>query len=281
MTDRDVLFDVLKLSFSFLDRDQSGTSAPERARVEAFLRLFVPLLFGVPHSDMEANLAHSDETPDVEEDEVESELEGGTSDGESSAFGGGQRNGINKKGGAADLRKRLLTHAATTAARGGAIRSASRANSPVGGEDGVVPAVGVLGEQTWIQLNAAKEGDMVDDEPLPPRRFNFFANATFYCLVRIIHVRSLRSCAQSARLTLLWDRRRSTTASPTSSSSARSKLPTTSVVSVLSASNSVSRCPSQSSTRVTTPPSTTTSTPSTSPRSCSTATSISRRTRST
>lgn len=200
MADRDVLFDVLKLCFSFLDRDQSGTSAPERARVEAFLRLFVPLFFGVPHSDMEANLAHSNETPEVEEEEVESELEGGTSDGESSAFGEGQRNGINKKGGVADFRKRLLTHAATAAARGGGPRSGSRANSPTG-EDGAAPTVGVLGEQMWIQLNAAKEDVMVDDEPLPARRFNFFANATFYCLVRIIHVRLFLSRAASTWLT--------------------------------------------------------------------------------
>ena len=53
MPDRDVLFDILKLTFSFLDRNQGGYSAPERTRVEAFLRLFVPLLFGVPHADME------------------------------------------------------------------------------------------------------------------------------------------------------------------------------------------------------------------------------------
>ena len=73
MADRDVLFDVLKLCFSFLDRDQSGTSAPERARVEAFLRLFVPLFFGVPHSDMEANLAHSNERSEEHTSELQSQ----------------------------------------------------------------------------------------------------------------------------------------------------------------------------------------------------------------
>lgn len=194
MPDRDVLFDVLKLCFSFLDRDQSGTSAPERARVEAYLRLFIPLLFGVPHSDMEANLAHSDEPAENEEEENESEA-GGASDAESSNGGeayspapsnGVQKNGIaaNKKGGAADLRKRLLTHAATTAARNG--RSIPATN---GVDANTTPGPTLLGEQTWIQLSEATDGgEMVCDEPMDGRRFHFFANSTLYCLVRIIQV---------------------------------------------------------------------------------------------
>jgi paired amphipathic helix protein Sin3a len=188
MPDRDVLFDVLKLCFSFLDRDQSGTSAPERARVEAFLRLFVPLLFGVPHSDMEANLAHSDETPENDEEETESEVEANAnaSDGEAPSNGSSvdvgvlPKNGLNKKGGAADLRKRLLTHAATAAARGGQPKVGG---SPVDEERG-----SILGEQTWIQLNETSEGEALLDATLPGRRYNFFANSTFYCLVRIFHV---------------------------------------------------------------------------------------------
>ncbi|KAI5481648.1 paired amphipathic helix protein Sin3a [Pseudohyphozyma bogoriensis] len=188
MVDRDVLFDVLKLTISFLDRDQSGFSAPERARVEAFLRLFVPLLFGVPLADMEANLGQSDEINDHDEDDVDSEAEGGTmSESDSPASVNGDTLGkksVNRRGGAADLRKRLLSHAAATAARG---QPRSRAASPVDGEEDSATPVGVLGEQTWIHLTEAMEGDRKVDTPLPTRRYNFFANSTFYCLVRTIH----------------------------------------------------------------------------------------------
>ncbi|KAK4705607.1 paired amphipathic helix protein Sin3a, partial [Phenoliferia sp. Uapishka_3] len=192
MPDRDVLFDILKLTFSFLDRNQGGYSVPERIRVEAFLRLFVPLLFGVPHSDMEANLAHSDETHEHEEEELDSEVEASsdheTNGGEAHEGGSmynGKKNGHSKKGGAADLRKRVLAHAATTAARSSQAKASSRANSPTEERKSTTP-VGVLGEQTWIHLTESKETGMDSDEPLPERRFNFFANATFYCLARVI-----------------------------------------------------------------------------------------------
>lgn len=199
MGDRDVLFDILKLTFSFLDRNQAAYSAPERVRLEAFLRLFVPLLFGVPHADMEANLAHSDETHEneVEEDEAESELDA-ASDNDASGSEAGEpvpnghsgpslngkaKNGLHK---VADLRKRVLAHAATTSARS---KPPSRGGSPT--DEGGSTPVGVLGEQTWINLTEAREGEMASDEPLEVRRFNFFANSTFYCLVRVIHVRFL------------------------------------------------------------------------------------------
>lgn len=195
LTDRAVLFDVLKLTFSFLDRDQSGYSGPERSRVEAFLRLFVPLLLGVPHAEMEANLAHSDEVAVEESDEdaairvatgagthadehehehdeeVDSEAEGnattnggGTSDVESSDGARSparRRNGVgasNKRGGdAEDLRKRLLVHAATAAGRSGtpSVGGGSRSGSPVRSE------ASVAGDMSWVQLD-----EIVGDEKI-------------------------------------------------------------------------------------------------------------------
>lgn len=191
LPDRDILFDVLKLTCSFLDRDQGGFSIPERARVEGFIRLFVPLLFGVTHEEMEANLPHSDELANaaLEEDEgdMDSEAEA-TSDAESTnghdSSDGGRRGTVNKKGGAADLRRRLLTHAAATAGRGSLHKSSSRATSPV---DSLASGTGA-GDQTWIQLD---ESFASDGEDGAVRRFNFFANSSFYCLVRLIHVRAL------------------------------------------------------------------------------------------
>jgi paired amphipathic helix protein Sin3a len=225
LPDRDILFDVLKLTFSFLDRDQSGYSGPERARVEAFLRLFVPLLLGVPHAEMEANLAHSNEVPEevegdhedeaeaeanheAEVEENESEAEGGhhvngvESDVESSngtevseagarsPSGKSNGNGVNKKGGAADLRKRLLVHAATTAGRelpsgASSVASGSRDVSPE--EAGTSQGCDLSFVQLDEIIGAKKAGEL---EGAEERRFNFFTNSTFYCLVRIIHVRS-------------------------------------------------------------------------------------------
>ncbi|GAA6061549.1 hypothetical protein JCM10212_001081, partial [Sporobolomyces blumeae] len=207
MTDRFVLFDVLKLTFSYLDRDQSGFSIPERARVEAFLRLFVPLLWGVEKDEMEENLGQSahDDAADLDDDEVDGDAEvaAAASDGESSSPATGAetdgstgpgRRGLNgtashKRGGAADLRKRLLQHAAATAGRDAAI-----ANGTTFASDGAVSTDGPiesLAEATWIHLTEAKDDSSkgsTADEVLKPRKFNFFANSTFYCLVRVIHV---------------------------------------------------------------------------------------------
>ncbi|GAA5916036.1 uncharacterized protein JCM6883_001977 [Sporobolomyces salmoneus] len=206
MEDRSVLFDVLKLTFSYLDRDQSGFSVPERARVEAFLRLFVPLLWGVEKDELEENLGPSahDDAADVEEDEGELDQDGTNagSDGETSSVGaeteasttpsiGAGRRGINghKRGGAADLRKRLLLHAAVTAAR----RSAATNGGPQDLSTNDEPATSILGETNWIHLSETHEGDLAEkigsaDDVLEPRKFSFFTNSTFYCLVRIMHV---------------------------------------------------------------------------------------------
>lgn len=224
--DRSILFDVLKLTFSFLDRDQSSYSGPERARVEAFLRLFIPLLLGVPHSEMEENLAHSNEPPEAEADDGDGEGEGegetgrdvegedeneaeefdseaeanGTSDVESSngtdmtdsgtrspSRASSSRNGPGVKGGAADLRKRLLVHAATTAGRD--LPSMGLAMSRTVSPDLLAVEQPVEGDdQTWAQLDELIANGTAIEGDGGERRFNFFANTTFYCLARIIHV---------------------------------------------------------------------------------------------
>ncbi|BGP23232.1 paired amphipathic helix protein Sin3a [Rhodotorula toruloides] len=203
MSDRSVLFDVLKLTFSYLDREQSGFSTPERARLEAFLRLFVPLLWGVSIGEQEANLGQSQHDDDADEDEAETEAgdvttetEGETgaegSEAGSSSVGGGRKGSSMRRGGAADLRKRLLMHAAATADRSVPAaangKSASRQGSPASDEC----ELGRLADATWIQLVETKEnGEPVSppspDEVLNPRRYNFFANSTVYCLVRVLH----------------------------------------------------------------------------------------------
>lgn len=204
MTDRSVLFDVLKLTVSYLDRDQSNYSAPERARVENFLRLFVPMLWGVPQEEMEANLGpsqHSDQLEADEEAETDADAATetdsaagdageGSEDGASSSTS--QRKPVGKRG-AADLRKRLLVHAAATVGRAGNLpgmngKSGSRAASP--SDEG--SELGKLADALWIRLTETAADEQPVEPPSPdlviePRRYNFFANSTFYCLVRIIH----------------------------------------------------------------------------------------------
>ena len=190
MGDTEIMFDVLKLCLSFLDRDQSGFSGPERARLERSLRRFVPLMFNIPQAEMEAQLGKSDDLAalDSDSDEDDSELDPTTdqdAEGDEDGSGGNSpttngRKAVNRKGGAADLRKRLLTHAATAAKKG----SRSRANSP---EDvPPTPPGMLLGELTWIRLTDLNEG-AGPAEPEEKRRFNFFANSPFYCFVRIFH----------------------------------------------------------------------------------------------
>ncbi|SCZ98892.1 BZ3500_MvSof-1268-A1-R1_Chr3-1g05689 [Microbotryum saponariae] len=186
MTDRDVLFDVIKLTFSYLDREQSGYSVPERARLEAFVRLFIPLLFDIPQAEMDANLAPQDESQDApgDDDDIESEADGENDKDASSGSSLNKRNGVNKKGGAADLRKRLLKHVASSSRQ----KAGSRPGSPNGFDDllGSLPP-GTLGEQKWIQLSSESEADAEAEAPSSPRRYNFFANACFYCLIRMLH----------------------------------------------------------------------------------------------
>ncbi|GAA5862618.1 hypothetical protein JCM3774_001079 [Rhodotorula dairenensis] len=205
MTDRSVLFDVLKLTVSYLDRDQTNYSAPERARVENFLRLFVPLLWGVPQEEMEANLGPSQHSDQLDaDDEAETDADAatetdsaagdageGSEDGASSSSTS-QRKVVGKRG-AADLRKRLLVHAAASVGRTGNLpgmngKPGSRAASP--SDEG--SELGKLADALWIRLTeTAPDGKPIEppspDLVIEPRRYNFFANSTFYCLVRVIH----------------------------------------------------------------------------------------------
>ncbi|KPV76505.1 uncharacterized protein RHOBADRAFT_52502 [Rhodotorula graminis WP1] len=227
MANRGVLFDVLKLTLSYLDRDASGFSAPERARVEAFLRLFVPLLWGIGHDAMEAALgAAQHDDADVDEDELETEAGDATDADESGVENASEAGGSStpgpgsatttatatatagkkaapptKRGGAADLRRRTLLHAALAQRQPGAGgNGAATTNGRVGGggrggspaTDGSDDDLGRLVEATWISLEETREdGSAVEppsgDEVLEPRRYSFFANSTFYCLVRVMH----------------------------------------------------------------------------------------------
>jgi paired amphipathic helix protein Sin3a len=201
MDDKGVIFDTLKLTLAYLERAQSGFSAPERERVEGFLRLFTPMMFGVTKEEVEEQLGafvikHAADEDD--EPELDSEADGsdaGMTEDSSMpsrsstplAFGL-KRPG--PKAIAADLRRRLL---AST------LKHAPKVNGLVAEQRKKVKEHSlVLGqEETWI---SAHPEPLVDGSPRPISTpepssqleqypLDFFCGSTLYCLVRSFHVR--------------------------------------------------------------------------------------------
>ncbi|EAU92595.2 transcription regulatory protein [Coprinopsis cinerea okayama7 len=221
--DTSVLLDSLKLIYSFLDRSQVGYSAQERKAVDKFLRAFIPCLFNYPDleigsaygaSEGSSNAAQSNQPNGVNTDEEAAAvheimmLNGGNQGSE------GPRSGRRSSGGtphsahssgvpASDLRKKLLKTAqekasgskndanATVATGGTNSRSAdsvmgSRSATPLpdsrfaqlDDEGRVIPDV-------WI-----READL-SDSGLPEQSEldrPFFANTTFYTLLRLLQL---------------------------------------------------------------------------------------------
>jgi paired amphipathic helix protein Sin3a len=214
MEDKDVFFDMLKLTLAYLDRSQSGFSAPERERVEGFIRLFTPMIFGITQEEIEEQLGpfvikHAGD----EDDEAESEVEGSEAGGLSAAEDGFNTSrsrsptphytGPNRPGPkaiAADLRRRLLA---------GTLKHANiKVNGLVAEQRKQVKEHSqVLGQETtWIQANPtpwpdthdgkARLGSPTKSSPTASpaaeetigKRHNFFCGSTLYSLIRTFHV---------------------------------------------------------------------------------------------
>lgn len=152
--DFDVVFDVLKLIFSYLDRASTPHSNKERGAIENTLRKMIPLIFNISEKEVEANLAPII----VFGEEAEGEENGVDSDGDESMAGlsdtaasasdtsstipNGKKT---SKKSLADLRKQLLT--GTLQAK--AADSADDEEAAVEKNENVeiVPS---LAEETWI-----------------------------------------------------------------------------------------------------------------------------------
>jgi paired amphipathic helix protein Sin3a len=118
--DVDVVFDVLKLIFSYLDRATTSYAAKERLAIENTLRRFVPLLFNISEKDVEATLApaitfgEDGEIPETDAAESDADDTGAASDTGATSEASGQSTPAALKKGkktVADLRKKLLTSA--------------------------------------------------------------------------------------------------------------------------------------------------------------------------
>ncbi|KAJ7185593.1 histone deacetylase complex, SIN3 component [Mycena filopes] len=169
--DTPVLHDSLKMVYSFLDHSQGQYSAPERRSVESFLRRFVPLLCMYPAAEFNAACGPLDGLILQQEEEhaqvvaEHTSRSGRRSNG--SAYSATNGTGVV----AGDLRKKLLRTAQEKN------DSASRAESPAVADGGNV----------WIKERTHLAVEAVNGSA-PHARRPFFANTTFYTLLRLLQL---------------------------------------------------------------------------------------------
>ncbi|KAG6829244.1 hypothetical protein H0H87_012148 [Tephrocybe sp. NHM501043] len=171
-----VLQDVLKLTFSFLDRTQGQINFVERKRIEGFLRSFVPLFFMldpvafntcfiVVHETYDGDM--SDEVGSIVDDVEVASMTSGSSRRNS-------RKGANLSSGG-DLRKKLLKSEQVKAT----IRK-TRA------QEAASPIVSRLASPVLVEENSTV--DPFAHTRKLSRKNIFFTNTVFYSLLRLIEV---------------------------------------------------------------------------------------------
>jgi paired amphipathic helix protein Sin3a len=195
--DTSVLHDSLKMVYSFLDHSQTLYSPQERRSIEKFLRSFIPVLFMCPTAEFNAACGaldggHDDDGIDVHPIS-ESQHNTGRSSGTPQAF---QVTGIP----ASDLRKQLLKTAQEKSnTKDGDLKSGlgSRASSPAArtvSSSMVDVPTSIFGtteifEDVWIREGmAANSTRTTMANAFRPKRRPFFANTTFYTLLRLLQV---------------------------------------------------------------------------------------------
>ena len=189
--DSGVLYDVLKLVYSYLDHNQAMYSLLERRSVERFLRAFMPLLCMLPPATFNAacgplEIGAEDDSGD------EQQIDEGPARTRATAGGGGGGGGSCGVH-AGDLRKKLARAAAQE--KYGAIDGGSRVSTPADGRE-VVNVKGKEKEKVenepavWIRECLPEDAINIRDAPVSTRPF--FCNTTFYTLLRLLQVRFLR-----------------------------------------------------------------------------------------
>ncbi|OCH87472.1 hypothetical protein OBBRIDRAFT_814100 [Obba rivulosa] len=205
-----VLHDSLKMIYSYLDHSPSQYGAPERRSIESFLRAFVPTFLRVPPHEFDAacgplEAGHSDDVAadaaiatDELDDATRATLE---RDGKRVISGGEPHYGGISPG---DLRKRLLKTVQESSARKGkgSPRSAAltRSGTASPGSPRLTARLKPLdnareldeghdrtnADDVWIQ-EAVSTKFASAGETVCTRR-PFFANTTFYTLLRLLQL---------------------------------------------------------------------------------------------
>lgn len=216
-----VLQDTLKMVFTFLERSHAQYSPLERRAVEKFLKVFVPLLLCTSNaSDADlrgagassSNNTAGDSAGEDELMQVEGSPRSGGGSGRRSA--GGVPGQLSTGSGgipANDLRKKLLKTAQEKAGKkdkdkdaAGSSRGSPRAASPASGNRSPRVSASQLGQHprtTGLGAASIEENQDVQDiwiKDAVPAETNklvaekdrpFFANTTFYTLLRLLEVR--------------------------------------------------------------------------------------------
>lgn len=159
--DTDVVFDVLKLIFSYLDRATTSYGSKERLAIENTLRRFVPLLFNIGEKDVEANLAPAitfgEEGENGETDAADSDAdENAASDTGLTSEASGQSTPVSAKKGkksVADLRKKLLSSAMNGAHGHGNANGEAGAGDADEAKDDKEGDKVTLDETSWISAS--------------------------------------------------------------------------------------------------------------------------------
>jgi paired amphipathic helix protein Sin3a len=200
-----VLRDTLKLVFLFLERSPAHYSPHERRGVEKFLRAFVPLLCMTTEAEFKTSGASGPSdggvVPQDDSAHDRDTAEGSRSGGRRST-GSGHGGLVGQSGGipANDLRKKLLKTAQEKAYKKesrAASFGVSRAASPssAGHRSPRISRVDdelLEPQDVWIKEAAPKSSSSSSTEnfiSVPPDKDRpFFANTTFYTLLRLLEV---------------------------------------------------------------------------------------------
>ncbi|PPQ77023.1 hypothetical protein CVT25_014839 [Psilocybe cyanescens] len=187
-----VLHDTVKMVYTFLEHSHAHYSPQERRGVEKFLRSFIPTLCMSSEAEFWAT-APLDGTAGEEDGghDVNKHLEGSRS-GRRSTGGGG--NGHSTPIPANDLRKKLLKTAQEKASKRdlrGASVVGSRAGSPASGHGSPRPTRtdddSSDPHDIWIKESGLKSTMESLVSPSDKER-PFFANTTFYTLIRLLEL---------------------------------------------------------------------------------------------
>ncbi|KAF8067547.1 histone deacetylase complex, SIN3 component [Lyophyllum atratum] len=171
-----VLQDVLKLTFSFLDRTQAQINFLERKRIEGFLRTFIPLFFMLDPVAFNSCFTVVQETFDSD---MSDDLGSVADDAELSSMASGSSR-RNRKGGngissGGDLRKKLLKS-----------EQAKSTNRKTRAQEAASPTVSRLASPVLADEETAADASAHNRRL--SRRNIFFTNTVFYALLRLIEV---------------------------------------------------------------------------------------------
>jgi paired amphipathic helix protein Sin3a len=226
-SDKTVLRDSIKLVLSYLDR-LSALGSSDRHRIEKQLQDVLPLMFMIDKDEFNQDFGFGEANPDESVDGDSADEASNVDEDESASASAARKS---KKGPvAADLRMKLLKQVGEKEGRGrGSTQTpgpddagddrmsvegtpmtdnGDRADTPLplpADPAAVAEAVekdragAEASEQTWTNIEAPSQTasaapSEAGELPRPQRKANFFTNANFYVLIRLIQVCPSLSC---------------------------------------------------------------------------------------